>query len=83
MYKYYQNRLLYEYVLIPIIALRVTMSIYYDDDQQYNIPIYYQIKRKGPFRESNPGPPAPEAGIIPLDQTDCSFAKINLNNQVT
>ena len=24
---------------------------------------------KGLFRESNPGPPAPEAGIIPLDQT--------------
>ena len=23
----------------------------------------------GLFRESNPGPPAPEAGIIPLDQT--------------
>ena len=27
----------------------------------------------GPFRESNPGPPAPEAGIIPLDQTDNLF----------
>ena len=27
-------------------------------------------KIKGPFRGSNPGPPAPEAGIIPLDQTD-------------
>ena len=24
---------------------------------------------KGPFRGSNPGPPAPKAGIIPLDQT--------------
>jgi hypothetical protein len=25
---------------------------------------------KGPIRESNPGPPAPEAGIMPLDQLD-------------
>ena len=24
--------------------------------------------KNGPFRELNPGPPAPEAGIIPLDQ---------------
>ena len=24
----------------------------------------------GPLRASNPGPPAPEAGIIPLDQAD-------------
>ena len=24
----------------------------------------------GPFRGLNPGPPAPEAGIIPLDQMD-------------
>jgi hypothetical protein len=27
-------------------------------------------KKKGPLRESNPGPPAPKAGIIPLDQVD-------------
>ncbi len=27
-------------------------------------------KSKGRFRDSNPGPPAPKAGIIPLDQTD-------------
>ena len=27
-------------------------------------------KAIGPFRESNPGPPAPKAGIIPLDQMD-------------
>ena len=26
------------------------------------------------FRESNPGPPAPEAGIIPLDQTAACFS---------
>jgi hypothetical protein len=26
--------------------------------------------QKGPLRESNPGPPAPEAGIMPLDQAD-------------
>ena len=25
---------------------------------------------KGPFRGLNPGPPAPKAGIIPLDQSD-------------
>ena len=25
-------------------------------------------QKEGPLRESNPGPPAPEAGIIPLDQ---------------
>ena len=24
----------------------------------------------GPIRESNPGPPAPKAGIMPLDQSD-------------
>jgi hypothetical protein len=29
------------------------------------------IKRMGPLRESNPGPPAPKAGIMPLDQADC------------
>ena len=28
---------------------------------------------RGPSRESNPGPPAPKAGIIPLDQTATSF----------
>ena len=27
-----------------------------------------QEQKRGPLRESNPGPPAPEAGIIPLDQ---------------
>ena len=26
----------------------------------------------GPIRESNPGPPPPEGGIIPLDQLDMS-----------
>ena len=25
-------------------------------------------KKYGPLRELNPGPPAPEAGIMPLDQ---------------
>ena len=29
-----------------------------------------QKELRGPFRDSNPGPPAPEAGIIPLDQMD-------------
>jgi hypothetical protein len=28
------------------------------------------LLQKGPLRESNPGPPAPEAGIMPLDQAD-------------
>lgn len=28
----------------------------------------------GPIRESNPGPPAPEAGIMPLDQLDTQQA---------
>ena len=27
-------------------------------------------KESGPLRESNPGPPAPKAGIIPLNQVD-------------
>ena len=27
-------------------------------------------KENGPIRESNSGPPAPKAGIIPLDQLD-------------
>jgi hypothetical protein len=30
-------------------------------------------KLKGPLRESNSGPPAPEAGIMPLDQVDSSY----------
>ena len=29
----------------------------------------------GPFRGLNPGPPAPEAGIIPLDQMDAVFVQ--------
>ena len=32
----------------------------------------------GPFRESNPGPPAPKAGIIPLDQTDAVVAYVEV-----
>ena len=28
------------------------------------------MEAKGPIRESNPGPPAPKAGIMPLDQSD-------------
>ena len=27
-----------------------------------------KAKRTGPVRDLNPGPPAPKAGIIPLDQ---------------
>ena len=32
-----------------------------------------------PFRESNPGPPASEAGIMPLDQTDTIALKLKLH----
>lgn len=37
--------------------------------------LYFQLQwagviiQRGPFRELNPRPPAPKAGIIPLDQT--------------
>ena len=27
-----------------------------------------KMQKYGPLRELNPGPPAPEAGIMPLDQ---------------
>lgn len=30
--------------------------------------INFSIKKTGPLRDLNPGPPAPKAGIIPLDQ---------------
>jgi hypothetical protein len=36
-----------------------------------------QIKG-GPIRESNPGPPAPKAGIMPLDQSD-SYCLLQLH----
>jgi ESSS subunit of NADH:ubiquinone oxidoreductase (complex I) len=32
--------------------------------------LQFSQKQNGPLRESNPGPPAPEAGIMPLDQVD-------------
>ena len=32
-------------------------------------PDILRVRTFGLFRELNPGPPAPEAGIIPLDQT--------------
>ena len=35
-----------------------------------NIGEIFQKHKNGPFRDLNPGPPAPKAGIIPLDQTD-------------
>ena len=34
--------------------------------------------KKGPLRGLNPGPPAPKAGIIPLDQADNSDTLISL-----
>ena len=34
----------------------------------------------GPCRESNPGPPLPERGIIPLDHTDSSVHRIRVVN---
>ena len=33
------------------------------------------VKQKGAIRESNPRPPAPKAGIIPLDQSPDSLSK--------
>ena len=35
-----------------------------------NLVLYVSLfsKNYGPLRELNPGPPAPEAGIMPLDQ---------------
>ena len=33
--------------------------------------------RMGPFRGLNPGPPAPKAGIIPLDQMDLTYMPKN------
>ena len=27
-----------------------------------------KLKKNGPVRGLNPGPPAPEAGVVPLDQ---------------
>lgn len=43
---------------------------------QYHVHIMFiRIKRKpylGRFGGLNPGPPAPKAGIIPLDQTDAT-----------
>lgn len=30
--------------------------------------VLFMCKKYGPLRELNPGPPAPEAGIMPLDQ---------------
>ena len=44
--------------------------------------------QKGPLGESNPGPPAPEAGIMPLDQADTSsresanFAYTNMSQLI-
>jgi hypothetical protein len=40
----------------------------------------FACRCRGLFRESNPGPPAPEAGIIPLDQTatHAHFLLVNL-----
>ncbi len=45
-----------------------------DGWQQHSTNLANEQKQKqnGPFRGLNPGPPAPEAGIIPLDQTDMS-----------
>jgi hypothetical protein len=34
---------------------------------------HFILLKEGRFRESNPGPPAPKAGIMPLDQTDHCF----------
>ena len=36
------------------------------------------MQNLGPFRGLNPGPPAPKAGIIPLDQMDVPFNGVQL-----
>jgi hypothetical protein len=38
--------------------------------QNFNLNNYMDAEKQGPLRGLNPGPPAPEAGIIPLDQAD-------------
>jgi hypothetical protein len=40
------------------------------------------LQKIGPFRESNPGPPAPKAGIMPLDQTDLSHYTTRKNSYI-
>jgi hypothetical protein len=41
----------------------------------YTVNCTIPIKNAGPHRESNPGPLAPEAGIIPLDYVAMQIAK--------
>jgi hypothetical protein len=40
--------------------------------------IYQGTKQFGRLRESNPGPPAPEAGIMPLDQGNLLSAHVEI-----
>jgi hypothetical protein len=40
-----------------------------------------KTKEKGPIRESNPGPPAPKAGIMPLDQSDSYLLLLYVSTQ--
>ena len=55
------------YIYIDVVS--IVLVTYYDDWVRIKSidknQIYY-----GRFRDLNPGPPAPKAGIIPLDQTD-------------
>jgi hypothetical protein len=58
--------------------VRKGSSIYSQEDCRLNTVIEVPVlqekgkrqKESGPCRESNSGPPAPEAGIIPLDHMD-------------
>lgn len=46
-----------------LLSVGISIYIYY-----YLLHFSIRTKNQGPLRELNPWPPAPEAGIIPLDQ---------------
>lgn len=66
--------ILYIYLNIKKIHIYVStyICVYYDYFIYLNVNIIksinFSIKKTGPLRDLNPGPPAPKAGIIPLDQ---------------
>ena len=52
------------------LALKMPLKLIYKVAYEYNNykANFFYSKKYGPLRELNPGPPAPEAGIMPLDQ---------------
>ena len=68
--KFYIHRKFREHCLLSWLILN--LYYYYLKDWLYPIilsmDIFLFLTKYGPLRELNPGPPAPEAGIIPLDQ---------------